>query len=69
MALLPALVVRALPGGHLSPGGEGVWMSGSQICFLAKDEGLKRGLFQKLCCFCSQRRLVFEGPGIQDIKN
>ena len=30
MAPLPALAVRALPGGHLSSGGEGSWMSGGQ---------------------------------------
>jgi hypothetical protein len=33
--------VRAFPGGRLSSGGEGAHGSGSQICLLAEDEGLK----------------------------
>jgi hypothetical protein len=52
MAPSPALAVRALPGGHLSSGGEGALMSGAQ------NGGLSQKLchfclFQKLCCFCS----------------
>ena len=39
MAPSPALGVRALPGGHLSYGREGAWMSGAQ----------NMGLSQKLC--------------------
>ena len=42
-------------------------MSEAQICFMAKDEGLKQGLFQKLWCFFSLHallsRLLSEGPG------
>ena len=33
--------VRALPGGRLSSGREGSQGSGSQLCLLAEDEGLK----------------------------
>jgi hypothetical protein len=47
MALSSALVVRALPSGHLSSGGKGVRMSGAQICFLAEDEGCYNIFFSK----------------------
>ena len=34
-------------------------MSGAQICFLAEDDGLKWGLSQKLCCFCSLQAFLY----------
>ena len=43
LAPSPALVIRALPGGHFSSGREGARMSGPG----------KGGLSQKLCCFYS----------------
>jgi hypothetical protein len=58
MAPSSAPAVRALPGRHLSSGGEGVQMSGAQICFLPEDEVPKQGLFQNLCCFCSPCALL-----------
>jgi hypothetical protein len=61
MALSPAPVVKALPGGHLSSGREGGQMSEAQICFLNKDEDPKESLSQELCCFCSLSALL---PGI-----
>ena len=33
-------------------------MSGVQICFLAEDEGPKRGLPQKMCGFCLSHKLL-----------
>jgi hypothetical protein len=51
-------MVRLLSAGHLSSDGKGAQMSGAQICFLAEDEGLKWGLSQKLCCFCSPHALL-----------
>jgi hypothetical protein len=45
MALSPALVVRALLGRYLFSGGDGGVRSP------------KRGLFQKLCCFCLSQKL------------
>jgi hypothetical protein len=49
MALSPAQVARALPGGHPSSGRIGAQVSGAQILILAEDEGPNQGLFQKLC--------------------
>ena len=71
MALYPALEVRALPGGHLCSGWEAEQMSGTQICFLAEDEGQKPVLSQKLFCFCRLHallsRLVSERPWIEEV--
>ena len=47
-------MVRALSAGKLSSYREGAQISGIQTCLLAEDEGLKQGLSQKLCSFCSQ---------------
>jgi hypothetical protein len=63
-------VFRVLSAGKLSSCREDAQRSGAQICLLDEDEDLKRGLSQKLCCFCSPCaflcRLVSEGPRIQD---
>ena len=60
MAPSPAPAVRTLPGGHLSSGREGTWMSGAR----------NGGRSQKLFRFCSLHshlcRLVSEGPWTQD---
>jgi hypothetical protein len=63
-------VVRVLSAGKLSSCREGAQISGIQTCLLAEDEGLKQGLSQKMCCFCSLHahlhRLVSEGHRTQD---
>ena len=72
-------MIRVLSVGKLSSCREGAQISGVWTCLLAEDEGLKQGLFQKLCCFClSQKiccycslhihlcRLVSEVSGTQD---
>ena len=62
-------VFRVLSAGKLSSCREDAQRSGAQICLLDEDEDLKRGLSQKLCCFCSPCaflcRLVSEGLGTQ----
>jgi hypothetical protein len=47
-------VVRVLSAGKLSSCREGAQISGIRTCLLAEDEGLKQGLSQKLCSFCSR---------------
>ena len=63
-------MVRALSAGKLSSCREGAQISGIQTCLLAEDEGLKQGLSQNLCSFCSPHshlhRLVSEESGNQD---
>jgi hypothetical protein len=70
MVLSPGPLNRALPGGHLSSGRESAQRTGSQLCPLAEDEGLKGMLSQKLCRFCCPhallQRLISMGPRIQD---
>ena len=63
-------MVRVLSAGKLSSCREGAQISGIQTCLLAEDEGLKQGLSQKICCFCSLHahlhRLVSKGSRTQD---
>jgi hypothetical protein len=63
-------VVRALFAGKLFSCREGAQIYGVWTCLLAEDEGLKQGLTQKLCGFCSPNshlcRLVSEGSGNED---
>ena len=67
MGFSPTPMVRAFHGSQHSSGGESAQRSGSQICFLAKNEGPKGTLSQKLChlrdFLC---RLVSFRPKIQD---
>jgi hypothetical protein len=44
-------MVRALSEGKLSSYREGAQIAGIQTSLLAKDEGPKQDLSQKLCCF------------------
>jgi hypothetical protein len=46
-------VVRALSAGKLSSCREGGQISGVWTCLLEEDEGLKQGLSQNKCSFCS----------------
>jgi hypothetical protein len=46
-------LVRVLSAGKLSTCREGAEISGLRTCLLAEDEGLKQGLSQKPCSFCS----------------
>lgn len=63
-------MVRVLSTDHLFSDRGGAQMSEAQMCLLDDDDGLKQGLFQKLCFFCSPQALLHsllsEGPGIQD---
>jgi hypothetical protein len=63
-------VVRVLSAGKVSSCREGAQRSDTQNCFLAKDEGLKQGMSQKMCCLCSLsthlHRLVSKGLRTQD---
>ena len=47
-------MVRTLSAGKLFSYREGAQISGIWTYFLAEDEGLKQGLSQKLCSFCSR---------------
>jgi hypothetical protein len=51
-------VVRALSAGKLSSYREGAQISGIRTSLLAKDEGLKQHLSQKLCCFGLSQKLL-----------
>jgi hypothetical protein len=51
-------VVRALSAGKLSSYREGAQISGVWTSFLAKDEGPKQDLSQKLCCFGLSQKLL-----------
>jgi hypothetical protein len=51
-------VVRALSAGKLSSYREGAQISGVQTSLLAKDEGPKQDLSQKLCCFGLSQKLL-----------
>ena len=66
LALFWVSVVRALSAGKLSSCREG----DVRTCLLAEDKGLKQGLSQKLCSFCSPHshlcRLISEWSGNQD---
>ena len=63
-------MVRLLSAGKLFSCREGAQISCFQICLLAEDEGLKQGLSQNLCSFCSPHshlcRLVSAESGNQD---
>jgi hypothetical protein len=63
-------VVIILSAGKLSSCREGAQISGIRTCLLAEDEGLKQGLSQKLCLFCTPHshlcRLVSEGSGTRE---
>jgi hypothetical protein len=50
-------MVRALSADKLSSCREGAQISGNQTCLLARAEGLKQGLSQKLCCFGLSQKL------------
>jgi hypothetical protein len=50
-------VVRALSAGKLSSYREGAQISGIRTSLLAKDEGPKQDLSQKLCCFGLSQKL------------
>jgi hypothetical protein len=70
LALSWVSVVRVLSEGKLSSWWEGSQVTGLWTCLLAEDEGLKQGLSQKLCSFCSCQshlhRLVSDRSGKQD---
>jgi hypothetical protein len=70
LALKGVSVVRALSAHKLSSCSEGGQISGIWTCLLAEDEGLKQGLSQNLCSFCSPHshlcRIVLEESGNQD---
>jgi hypothetical protein len=51
-------VVRALSAGKLSSYREGAQISGIWTSLLAKDEGPKQDLSQKLCCFGLSQKLL-----------
>jgi hypothetical protein len=51
-------MVRALSSGKLSSYREGTEISGIQTSLLAKDEGPKQDLSQKLCCFGLSQKLL-----------
>ena len=61
---------RLFSAGKLCSCMEGAQISGIQTCLLAEDEGLKQGLTQNLCSFCSPHfhlhRLVLAGSRNQD---
>ena len=61
---------RVLSAGKLSSCREGAQISGVWTCLLAENEGLKQGLSQKLCSFCSPHshlhRLVSERSRTRD---
>jgi hypothetical protein len=63
-------LVRVLSAGKLSSCREGAQISGIWTYLLAEDEGLKQGLSQKLCSFCSRHShlhsLVSERSWIRD---
>jgi hypothetical protein len=62
--------VRALSAGKPSSCREGGQISGVRTCLLSEDEGLKQGLSQNLCSFCSSHshlcRLVLAWSRNQD---
>jgi hypothetical protein len=51
-------VVRALSAGKLSFYREGAEISGVWTSLLAKDEGLKQDVSQKLCCFGLSQKVL-----------
>ena len=51
-------MVRALSAGKLSSYREGAQISGVRTSLLAKDEGPKQDLSQKLCCFGLSQKLL-----------
>jgi hypothetical protein len=68
MALSPALVVRALPGRHLSSGGEGAQMSGAQngVCPRSCVTSACPRSCEVSVAHSHLSRLVSEGSGTQD---
>ena len=63
-------MVRVFSAGKLSSCRKGAQISDVQTCLVAKGEGLKQGLSQKLCSFCSPyshlHRLVSERSRTRD---
>ena len=51
-------MVRALSADKLSSYREGAQISGLRTSLLAKDEGRKQDLSQKLCCFVLSHKLL-----------
>ena len=51
-------MIRALSAGKLSSYREGAQISGVRNSLLAKDEGPKQDLSQKLCCFGLSQKLL-----------